>query len=292
MSLIKCPECGNEISSNAKSCPKCGCEVTICPDCGAVYAGKTEICKNCGYKFKIVDQKTDKDDKVLKKAEQFVKAEKIVGITLKISDIAEVICAVIGMCLLFYWQNSDPLKQLDNYESIMTQTRTFAVLVIIFDCISSSIILFSSENSLILQILFSRFLNASSTDCLQYCKQNINIIKDKKNIKTYKFITASAYYQKNSKVQKLSYFIGIIACIFDLLATIFFAKFIFNCIDTFVYNVFYGLEIKFNSFNYTNLIIKVVLSLISVLIWGILESSINKKEEKLLMANSLPVNIG
>ena len=292
MSLIKCPECGNEISTNAKSCPKCGCEVTVCPDCGAVYAGKTEICKNCGYKFKTADQTSDKDDKVLKKAEQFVKAEKIVGIALKISYIAEMIFIAIGIYILINWQYSDPLKQLDNYESVMTQTRTFAVLVIIFDCISSATILLSSENSLISQILFSRFLNESSTDCLQYCKQNINIIKDKKNIKAYKFITASAYYQKNPKAQKLSYFIGIIACIFDLLSTIFLAKFIFNCIDTFVYKVFYGLEIKFNSFNYTNLIINVVLSLISVLIWGILESSINKKEEKLLAANSLPVNIG
>ena len=27
MSLIKCPECGNEISDKAYSCPKCGCPI-------------------------------------------------------------------------------------------------------------------------------------------------------------------------------------------------------------------------------------------------------------------------
>lgn len=25
MSLVKCPECGNDVSSSATSCPKCGC---------------------------------------------------------------------------------------------------------------------------------------------------------------------------------------------------------------------------------------------------------------------------
>lgn len=27
MALIKCPECGNEISDKAYSCPKCGCPI-------------------------------------------------------------------------------------------------------------------------------------------------------------------------------------------------------------------------------------------------------------------------
>ena len=37
MAMIKCPECGAEISTRAVSCVKCGLpmsEIYICPECG------------------------------------------------------------------------------------------------------------------------------------------------------------------------------------------------------------------------------------------------------------------
>lgn len=292
MSLIKCPECGNEISTNAKSCPKCGCEVTICPDCGAVYAGKTEICKNCGYKFKTAEQNSDKDDNVLIKAKQFTKAVNALTLAECIINTIGDIFLIAGVFILLNWQRSDPLEQLENYKSVITQTRNFAVIFITLYSICSSLkpLLFAAP-FMILHISFSRFLNESNTDCLLYCKQNINVLKDKKNIKAYRFITTSAYYQKNPKAQKLSYFIGIIACIFYLLAIIFLANFIFNGIDTFEYNVFYGLEIKLNSFNYTPLVLFIVSLLIATIICGALNIITIKKTKRLLMANSLPVNI-
>ena len=36
MALIKCPECGKQISDQAEACPKCGCPIepkTYCPEC-------------------------------------------------------------------------------------------------------------------------------------------------------------------------------------------------------------------------------------------------------------------
>ena len=38
MAIIKCPECGHQISDKAPVCPSCGVEI----------AGKTEKCPNCG----------------------------------------------------------------------------------------------------------------------------------------------------------------------------------------------------------------------------------------------------
>lgn len=51
MSLIKCPECGEEISSSADRCIHCGAEFSVCPDCGQIYIGKPDACGNCGYAF-------------------------------------------------------------------------------------------------------------------------------------------------------------------------------------------------------------------------------------------------
>lgn len=50
MALIKCSECGHEMSDHAMMCPKCGCEnnIMICPDCGKQLSSKASMCPNCG----------------------------------------------------------------------------------------------------------------------------------------------------------------------------------------------------------------------------------------------------
>lgn len=51
MALIKCKECGEEISSNAKVCPHCGYknEVSVCPECGKEINEIDTNCPACGY---------------------------------------------------------------------------------------------------------------------------------------------------------------------------------------------------------------------------------------------------
>lgn len=51
MAIIKCPECGRQISDKAPTCPSCGVEIagkiTKCPHCGEVYFCSLEMCPNC-----------------------------------------------------------------------------------------------------------------------------------------------------------------------------------------------------------------------------------------------------
>ena len=51
MAIIKCPECGRQISDKAPTCPSCGVEIagkiTKCPNCGEVYFSNLEMCPNC-----------------------------------------------------------------------------------------------------------------------------------------------------------------------------------------------------------------------------------------------------
>ena len=51
MALIKCSECGNEISSSAKFCPQCGTsgEQHFCPECGVKLKGNEINCPECGF---------------------------------------------------------------------------------------------------------------------------------------------------------------------------------------------------------------------------------------------------
>lgn len=51
MSLIKCPECGNSVSDNARNCPKCGYSFTkmkFCKYCGEKIPEDSVVCTKCG----------------------------------------------------------------------------------------------------------------------------------------------------------------------------------------------------------------------------------------------------
>lgn len=54
MALIKCNECGESISSTAKSCPHCGAKnsVNMCPECGYKLKEEMDKCPECGYPLK------------------------------------------------------------------------------------------------------------------------------------------------------------------------------------------------------------------------------------------------
>lgn len=51
MALIKCPECGHQVSDQAKTCPSCGIEIAgkiiRCPDCGEVIFKEQNQCPVC-----------------------------------------------------------------------------------------------------------------------------------------------------------------------------------------------------------------------------------------------------
>lgn len=51
MAIIRCPECGHQISDKAPICPSCGVEIagkiTKCKQCGTVYFNDNKYCPNC-----------------------------------------------------------------------------------------------------------------------------------------------------------------------------------------------------------------------------------------------------
>lgn len=51
MALINCPECGKQISINAKKCIHCGFPIPqqVCPQCFTEYNAQLAACPTCGY---------------------------------------------------------------------------------------------------------------------------------------------------------------------------------------------------------------------------------------------------
>lgn len=57
MAIIKCPECGHEVSDAAERCPNCGVAIAgnikVCPDCGRVVLKNATTCPSCGARFQV-----------------------------------------------------------------------------------------------------------------------------------------------------------------------------------------------------------------------------------------------
>lgn len=84
MALIKCSECGKEISDKSKQCIHCGCPIEesnkkFCEECGKEISNDDKVCKNCGCPIDYEEPKqvlnTNKKDKDIIKYENLTKQQ-------------------------------------------------------------------------------------------------------------------------------------------------------------------------------------------------------------------------
>lgn len=130
MAIIKCPECGHQISDKAPICPSCGIEIAgkviRCPECGEVYLkeqGKCPKCKhtNDGKPLKaramVLEDGDSKEPSVAAENPNPQKQHKRNRhITLKISlAIALLAC---GVCFYLY-RNAREKEEIERYEYAM-----------------------------------------------------------------------------------------------------------------------------------------------------------------------------
>ena len=64
MAIIKCPECGHQVSEKAPTCPACGVKIAgnviRCPECGQIYLQDETLCPICHHPSPAIDNiKTD-----------------------------------------------------------------------------------------------------------------------------------------------------------------------------------------------------------------------------------------
>lgn len=149
MAMIKCPECGEEISSNARACPHCGCAVTVCPDCGAVYAGEKETCAQCGC---VLEKRTampsapppaaGKVDEFKNRAERFQIIVKVIGLVCTLLLLAAVIVIFFALPNMAKGLKEEGLE-LSEMKRRYESTRTVIILCAVALSVYGSEILLS-----------------------------------------------------------------------------------------------------------------------------------------------------
>ncbi len=124
MAIIKCPECGHEISDKAPYCPSCGVAIAgktiTCPECGQTYFSESKECPNCHH-LTLRQPQTERVPRPDNKNENKAHAKRN-NKTILIISLAVV--AVIGILCLWMVKSSESDKENAAYEYAMTSNNT------------------------------------------------------------------------------------------------------------------------------------------------------------------------
>lgn len=135
--IIKCPECGHQVSDRAKTCPSCGIEIagkiTRCPDCGEYIFKDERECPNCHCsinasaeimpsdtaRFGIVPEVPDIPVPEVQE-EPKRKSHKILWSTIIVAFVLALIIVFLG---IYYFQKSQQENEMRAYENAMMSTE-------------------------------------------------------------------------------------------------------------------------------------------------------------------------
>ena len=127
MAIIKCPECGHQVSDQAKTCPSCGIDIMgnikRCPECGDIVFKDSDVCPDCHHPFVADDVCPHALSQPAGPVSPDVEDEQPVKSGLRKSYIVLIIAFVVALvavfvCLYFYKTTQDR-NELDAYENAM-----------------------------------------------------------------------------------------------------------------------------------------------------------------------------
>lgn len=208
MAIIKCPECGKEVSSNSNQCIHCGCKFTVCPECGHAEIGETSVCPQCGFSFKknetaVAEQQDSKlDGDVFKQWQQASSSDKLMMTVLKIVKYAAYILPAVFIVVFYVvftqWQKTDVLEKAVTFD----KTRDTLLAMTILSCIFG-IIDFESDTAIkfFVKLRCSSWIRQSKIDGITYLK----IHRNDKNDDNYQLFAESVYYADNPQRKNIVY---------------------------------------------------------------------------------------
>ena len=137
--IIKCPECGHQVSDRAKTCPSCGIEIagkiTRCPDCGEYIFKDDRECLNCHCSINasatepVAEQSVNSQSyAMMPEIPEIPKAEepkkktghKILWSSLVVGFVIALIIVFLG---IYFYQKSQQEIEMRAYENAMMSTE-------------------------------------------------------------------------------------------------------------------------------------------------------------------------
>lgn len=201
MALIRCPECGQEISDTVSQCVHCGARVTVCPECGAVCMGEATICSTCGYILKAEESKPVKETPPEKVTLEALRKEWAKGCSAeKTANILNIVGGVLGIAIILL------CFCVCIFEKNPNKTMGFLWGILLpMDFVGAVLGLISDSLEMRAAVAFPMFLRAKGVDHLALLDENLSSFssllpeKAKERGETVKeWVLGEAYYASHS----------------------------------------------------------------------------------------------
>lgn len=279
MSLIKCPECGEDISASAEHCVHCGCKINVCPDCGYAAVRRFATCPNCGC---IISDNTKSGGDITKRTDssttsgsvckdfydKWTAASPLDSVLLKrkkvitwVVDGVGAILIAIALIVFFSWNSGNQLAQLNDFRDTVAILRPLVILFVVFQFFpTKNIIKFILSLRLVKRI---KKENISVVDYIKEMKNSVVSADEQGYAFFCELFIGAAYMRVNSSEKKwfvLNMLIDI--AVYALLITGL-AIFIDDNIDAFLMSVMLNVSFKGE---YTWLIVAGVITVVYILV--------------------------
>ncbi len=294
MALINCPECGKEISSNAKSCPHCGCEITICPDCNSVFTNRPGSCPNCGHVFNY--STNNENQSIQNDFRDYIKSKSLI---LKIAWIIGGSClpilatgawVVIG--IIFFTLPKDPLELIYALNSAQRTIHIAFISYGIIEFIAMSIVSIFNEKCNFLHILAANKMSLTEIDGVKYCKEHQNSLNNvSKKANEWTFALNAAYRQADKSSIKYTVLIILSNLIFGAIQIICGTIWVYQLLDKGIYCIIWEVEFDFfKSINYIAIVIAFAAAVARTVIQKKLINRYTENLKQWCITKALPIN--
>ncbi len=295
MALLNCPECGKEISSNAKTCPHCGCEVTVCPDCNAVFAQKPEVCPSCGHVFNNVihnvEQSVQDEFKYYIKGKlTFLKIMRSIQIILAVLNAVAFAAIIIVLSTL---SKDDPIEYLYALHNAQQTAHVLIICCGIAEFIAQSITVVFNLQCNFLHTLAANEMSLCEIDGVQYCKEHQTTLNNvNKKASEWTFALNAAYRQDNKSSIKYNILIVVFGLMFYAIQAICLTICLYQILDKGIYCLVWDVEFDFlGSLNYVALVLWLVAAIADIIVQTTLQNKHAEDLKKWCLSKSLPVDI-
>lgn len=293
MSMIRCPECGQEVSSTSEQCVHCGYKFRVCPECGKVVSAESKECPSCGYHFEITRPSVSAQEPSNRKQEydNFVDewlaekpARKLIfsrrtTTVIRVACIVMVVILVVMACNKFsaWGQISDETQKLANASNvrdyILLMIKVMAVIGIFIN--SYPVIIKVAKNIFCLKWLETKTFDAKQR-LIEAANKRGDVLMGQE-VETFEDAKTVAYFKAVPKHKILYYVVAVFDILFSVISHIILVAWVNNQFNAFFEAYRAGQEFQFT---YTGAIVSLAFGFAAVIVWAVISTVFESKRDK------------